>query len=401
VNLGRVDDAAVALGQARALGDRLHEPGLVSYALNALGLAMAARGQDGTGTLEQALRIALVADLQEAAGRAYSSLQEAAARSHKFEDAERYYAAGMAYCEDRELGVFTLCLLGWRACALLMVGRWDEAADVCSRMLGTPGISPVNKINPLRVLGTIRGRRGEAGAWGLLDEALAVAEATSEPQWIVPVRTARAELSWVAGQPGPAAREVMAAYDHAVGHPDPWLSGSLAIWLPRLRAMAGSPAGLPEPQAGLPEPFAREMAGDWRGAAAAWDQLARPYDAAVVRLGSPEEAALREALKTLDDLGARAAAAVARRRMRALGVRAIPRGPRAATRAAPAGLTAREQEVLALLSKGLPNREISRRLVISERTVDHHVSAVLSKIGVSSRTEAALEAARMGIGAGN
>src|SRR4029079_1507198 len=85
-----------AVGKARALGDRLHEPGLVSYALNALGLAMAARGRDGTGTIEQALRIALDARLQEAAGRAYSSLQEAAARLHKFEDAERYYAAGMA-----------------------------------------------------------------------------------------------------------------------------------------------------------------------------------------------------------------------------------------------------------------------------------------------------------------
>ncbi len=408
LNQGRIDDGVAAVGKARALGDRLREPGLVSYALNALGLAMAARGQDGTGTLEQALRIALDADLQEAAGRAYSSLQEAAARLHKFEDAERYYAAGMAYCEDRELGVFTLCLLGWRACALLLVGRWDEAEDVCTQMLGAHGISPVNRINPLRVLGTIRGRRGEARAWELLDEALAVAEGSGEPQWIVPVRTARAELSWVAGQPGLAAQEVMAAYDRAVGHPDPWLSGSLTIWLPRLRAAADlpsglpePPSGLPEPPSGLPEPFAREMAGDWRGAAVAWDQLSRPYDAAVVRLGSPDEAALREALKTLDDLGARATATAARRRMKDLGVRAIPRGPRAATRAAPAGLTAREQEVLALLSEGLPNREISRRLVISERTVDHHVSAVLSKIGVSSRTEAAREAARMGIGAEN
>jgi DNA-binding NarL/FixJ family response regulator len=75
----------------------------------------------------------------------------------------------------------------------------------------------------------------------------------------------------------------------------------------------------------------------------------------------------------------------------------IPRGPRAATRAAPAGLTAREQEVLALLSQGLPDREISRRLFISERTVHHHVSSVLSKIGVSSRTAAAREAARLGV----
>jgi len=99
----------------------------------------------------------------------------------------------------------------------------------------------------------------------------------------------------------------------------------------------------------------------------------------------------------LDDLGARATAAAARRRMRELGMTSIPRGPRAATRAAPAGLTAREQEVLALLSEGLADREISRRLFISERTVHHHVSAVLAKVGVSSRTAAAREAARLGI----
>jgi DNA-binding NarL/FixJ family response regulator len=100
----------------------------------------------------------------------------------------------------------------------------------------------------------------------------------------------------------------------------------------------------------------------------------------------------------LDGLGASTATAAARRRMKEAGIRAIPRGPRAATRAAPAGLTAREQEVLALLADGLADREISERLVISERTVHHHVSAVLSKIGVSSRTAAAREAARMGIG---
>jgi DNA-binding NarL/FixJ family response regulator len=113
---------------------------------------------------------------------------------------------------------------------------------------------------------------------------------------------------------------------------------------------------------------------------------------------SSDEAGLRGAVKTLDDLGARATAAVARRRMKELGLTAIPRGPRRATRADPAGLTAREQEVLALLSEGLPDREISARLFISERTVHHHVSAVLAKIGVSSRTAAAREAARMGIG---
>jgi DNA-binding NarL/FixJ family response regulator len=84
--------------------------------------------------------------------------------------------------------------------------------------------------------------------------------------------------------------------------------------------------------------------------------------------------------------------------MRAVGMRAIPRGPHRATRGAPAGLTAREQQVLILLADGLADREIAQRLFISERTVHHHVSAVLSKIGVTSRTAAAREAARMGIG---
>ena len=401
LNLGLAGEGMDAIEKARALGEDLHEPNLVSYALNATGLTLVERGEDGTGTLGQALRIALDEGLQEAAGRAHSSLEEAAVRLNKFADSERYFAAGMAYCEDRELGVFSLCLLGWRACALLLTGRWDEAVEVCNQMLGAPGISPVNQINPRRVLGTIRGRRGEAGAWEALDEALALASGSGEPQWIVPVRAARAELYWVAGQPGAAAQEVLAAYDGAAAYTDPWMFGSLAIWLPRLRAAAGPPADLPDPPDGLPEPFAREVAGDWRGAVTAWNRLSRPYDAAVAGLGSPDEATLREALKALDDLGARATAAAARRRMKELGVRAIPRGPRAETRAAPAGLTAREQEVLVLLSEGLPNREISRRLVISERTVDHHVSAVLSKIGVSSRAEAARAAARMGIGAAN
>ena len=96
-----------------------------------------------------------------------------------------------------------------------------------------------------------------------------------------------------------------------------------------------------------------------------------------------DEPALRAALQAFEDLGARATAAAARRRMRQLGFTAIPRGPRAASRThRPA--TAREQQVLALIAEGLPDREISRRLFISERTVHHHVSAILAKIGVSS-----------------
>jgi DNA-binding CsgD family transcriptional regulator len=275
---------------------------------------------------------------------------------------------------------------------LLLLGRWDEAADICDELLAIPGVSPSNQLYPLRILGIIRGRRSEPGGAELLDKAAALAAGIVSPNWLAQVRAARVELLWLAGQLDLADKVAREAYEQASGHADPWKLGSLAIWLWRLGVDMDLPAG-------LPEPYALEITGDWQGAAAAWERLGRTYDAALTRIvSSPDDAELRAALAILDDLSARATAAVARRRMKELGMTSIPRGPRAATRAAPAGLTAREQEVLALLSEGLPDREISARLFISERTVHHHVSAVLSKIGVSSRTAAAREAARMGIG---
>jgi len=387
---GRIDEGLELLAKAQVLGELLHEPGAVSYALNMHGMTLVERGCDGRESVEQALGIALDEDLHAAAGHAYTNLQEAASRLNMFAEAERYYAEGMAYCEQRELGVYSVCLQGWRAATLGLLGRWGEAAEISAEALGRQDISPVNRLNPLRVLGSIRGRRGEAGAWELLDEALAAAQRLGEPLWIVAVRAARAELRWISGQPDLAAAEAREGYECGLGRTDPWLLGSVATWLSRLEQASGVAAE-------LPEPVALEAAGNWEDAAAAWERLGRPYDAALARLGSQDEATLRKALAALDELGAQATAAAARRRMKTLGIRAIPRGPRPATRAAPSGLTAREREVLALLSEGLPDREISRRLFISERTVHHHVSAVLAKIGVSSRTAAAREAARMGI----
>jgi len=383
-------EARGLLDKTRDLGERLGYPDVVCFALNAAGLHLVDARQDGMPAIEESLRLALASDLPEAAGRAYSSLVEACVKLQRFAEAEQHYAEGVAYCEGGELGVFTMCLNGWHARGLVLTGRWDEAAQICAQSLGSPGISPVNQLNSLCALATIQGRRGGDGAWELLDRALEYAEGTGEPMWIAPVRSARAELRWLAGQRDLAADEAGLGYDRTAHRVDPWTLGSLAIWLSRL----GVRADLPD----LPEPYALEITGDHGGAAAAWNRLGRAYDATLAWLGSADEAGLREALATLDGLGARTATAAARRRMKEAGVRAIPRGPRAATRAAPAGLTPREQEVLALLADGLADREISERLVISERTVHHHVSAVLSKIGVSSRTAAAREAARMGIG---
>jgi len=83
--------------------------------------------------------------------------------------------------------------------------------------------------------------------------------------------------------------------------------------------------------------------------------------------------------------------------LRAEGIVAVPARRRAATRANPAGLTARQEEVLRQLSQGLTNAELADALYISAKTVDHHVSAILTKLGVASRREAVRAAREMGL----
>lgn len=387
---GSSDDAAELMQQAIDIGDELNLPELVGYALNGMGLCRVKAGDAGGVTdLERSLRIGLDAELPDTIGRVYGSLEEAHITLQQFAASERYFTDGIAFCDQRELGVYSWCLMGWRTVALLLAGSWREAADMCADLLSRRGISPVNLLNPLYVLGAIKGRRDESGAWDLLDEAVALGEGTTEPQWVVPVRSVRAELRWLSGQRELARQEARAGFESGRGRTDPWTLGSAAIWLARLEGAAGVTSG-------LPEPYALEAAGRAAEAAAAWDEIGRPYDAAMVRLQSAQEDVLRQAISTFDELGATSALAQARRRMRELGISNVPRGPRKDTRSAAGNLTAREQEVLALLSEGLRNREISERLVISERTVHHHVSAILAKVGATSRSAAIREAARMG-----
>jgi DNA-binding CsgD family transcriptional regulator len=144
---------------------------------------------------------------------------------------------------------------------------------------------------------------------------------------------------------------------------------------------------LTAPPDGIAEPYALQIDGDWRRAADAWQEAGCPYERAMA-LAEGDEPARREALTLFEHLGATPAAAALRQELRAEGVRRVPRGPRPATRANPAGLTGRQMDVMGLLTEGLSNADIAARLFVSPKTVEHHVAAVLSKLGVQSRTEA-------------
>jgi DNA-binding NarL/FixJ family response regulator len=139
------------------------------------------------------------------------------------------------------------------------------------------------------------------------------------------------------------------------------------------------------------------LAGDWAGAAGWWQQREQPYEAALASVGSGDADALRRALDVLSGLGAKPAVAIVMRELRGLGERSLPRPPRPATSAHPAGLTPREADVLGLLAAGLRNQEIAARLIVSPRTVDHHVSAILRKLNADNRGEAIAVAVRLGL----
>ena len=119
-----------------------------------------------------------------------------------------------------------------------------------------------------------------------------------------------------------------------------------------------------------------------------------PYERALALADGGERESLLRALAILEELRAEPAAEQVRARLRARGVRF--RRARPETRANPAGLTGRQLDVLALVAAGLTNAEIAERLDVSVRTVDHHVAAVLEKLGVHSRREAEQAARRLG-----
>jgi DNA-binding CsgD family transcriptional regulator/tetratricopeptide (TPR) repeat protein len=318
--------------------------------------------------------------------RAYYNLIEGLWRLGEYREAVGYIEQAEHYARDHDFRVYGYMFAARRCRLALMRGRWPQAEAGLRALLDGQDDPGMIGRETVPILARVLVRQGSAEAAEWLALAARHATGANVLEWLVPTGLAHIEHAWLTG-------------DHAQAGPYPELllertdrpgtsvqRGELLVYLRRL----GYPAG-PFPDG--PEPYASALRGDWRSAAQAWLSEGDPYERAIELAESGQVEPTVEALTVLEGLGAKPAVAIVRRRLRGLGVTRLPRRPQPGTLANPAGLTDRQLEILRLVATGLSNAEIARRLVVSPRTVDHHVSAILAKIGVRTRRDAAAWAA--------
>ncbi|MGE0240832.1 MAG: AAA family ATPase [Parvibaculaceae bacterium] len=369
-------------GKAIALATRFNDDATVAAAEMVVGAAMLVSGDDnGLPHFDRCLALARARGMDDLVGLAYLNLGSSYGERYQFAKAEVVLTEGIVYAEEHDLDHSNNYMWAWLALTRLYQGRWGETGDRAIAVIECPNFSAVSQIMALVALGRLRVRRGDPGAAPLLDQALDFAARTDTLQRLAPVRAARAEAAWFAGDLARVAAEANAAYGLALRHRHAWHVGEFSFWLKR----AGQTVTPPDYCA---EPFALQIAGQWRAAAEAWRRLDCPFEEARA-LADGDEPAQLQALEIFDRLGAAPAATMLRQSLRERGSRHIPRGPRATTLRNPYGLTAREMGILDCLAGGLSNGQIGARLHISPKTVDHHVSAILAKLSVKSRGEAA------------
>ena len=365
--------------RATALAKDFGETEIVVHALNNMGMSLLALNECARGRafMDESLALALEHRYHEQAARVYTNMAEYAIGVRDLSLAQTYLDDGIAFDSEHDLDSWLHYLRGWQAHYLLMRGELQSAQDLARDVMNVPNQTMVMQLPAAIVLAQISTRMGRITARAELLDVLGRALQTKEAQRIAPVRVALAELAWLLGDMGEVRAQVDAALsaNHAV---HPWDIGVLHCWAYR----CGQPlfATLEDLPRDFPDPCRLECSGQTQAAADAYAAIGMPFEQATllfIMSGAPHDNTLGQIDQLIDNIKGHPVAQ-------------SPRGARRykVAQAHIAGLTSKEQQVLRLLSEGASNADIAATLNRSVRTIEHHVAAVLGKLGVNTRSAA-------------
>ncbi|MCX5045435.1 AAA family ATPase [Aldersonia sp. NBC_00410] len=391
VQSSRLDAATRLLRRAREIAGRAHDP-LLNVRIDVVG------GVCEVLTGHEVARDELLEMLgagprliNETYSSGYTALSYFDVEQRRLRAATELLDVCLPLMVEHDLPICHVVQLGSRSRLKLLVGDWDGALVDADAVLDRPS-APLAHTWPLLIRALVSLRRSGDDLGGI-DAAWRLANRFGEPVRILPVAAAIAEKSWLTGVLDARLDECRSLLTTVPVTGLEWSRAELATWLCRVEGTATTDT----PDTAAAEPYRLLASGKFEAAAGAFDDLSTPYDAALAMVDSGDAELQYRALDLLDRLGADAVAAKVRQDLRARGVRSVPAPRRATTLANPAGLTTRQIEVLRLLENGLTNAELAEQLFLSVKTVDHHVSAILTKLQVSKRRDAVRRAREIGI----
>ena len=348
------------------------------YALNVRAQALYSRGDlDGLSIMQECLRLAQQLGDRGSETRALLNLSSMHADTRVIDVAVDYAQRAVATAARYQLHSWEATGQMLLAEFKLWTGDWEGAENQVTELVGTNEY--IDNI-AWRLLSNLHARQGRREARNTTDRLWSLASPGGGPTSMDPAAAAVAEYLWLSGDTD-AGRldELDRVLDTCIGLGTPWPSGAFAFWMWKLGRLREVPPGTAASYGWI-------MSGDHHRAAAFFRERGLPYDEALALMHGDEDEQIA-AVRIFDDLGAVAASTRVREVLTEGGTR-VPRGPSRSTRQNPAGLTVRQAEVLQLLAQGWSNAQIADHLFLSNRTVENHVSAVLMKLDVSSRTEA-------------